>query len=266
LAAAGLAVWLTISALAPSPAPPTAVGLLAGAAVLVFPRLGWGALTIALAATALSLQRPGAAVVIVIAMLLPVVLAPAAPTAWPLSAGAPALGLIGLGGAWPAVAARAKGMWSRAALGAIGWVWLLLGAAIAGKALYLPRLPGVALAPPPRHWMSSPSDTVTHLLAPLASSGVLAPAAVWAVGAVTLPWLVRRRSLALDAVRVLAWAAIVVSCTGAAIAAVHGSDAVGAPPSALIGAAAAVAVALAPSLREMWRGALHSGGPRARVP
>jgi eukaryotic-like serine/threonine-protein kinase len=266
LAAAALSVWLAITALAPSPLPPAAVGLLAGAAVLLLPRLGWGALTIALAATALSLQRPGAAMVIVIALLLPVFLAPAAATAWPLSAGAPALGLIGLAGAWPAVAARAKGTWTRAALGAIGWVWLLLGAAIAGKALYLPRVPGIALTPPPQHWMSSPSDTVTHLLAPLGSSGVLAPAAVWALAAVTLPWLVRRRSLLLDAVRVFAWAAIVVSCTGAAIAAVHGSDAVGAPPSALIGAAAAAAVALAPSLTEMWRGALHSGGPRARVP
>jgi hypothetical protein len=114
--------------------------------------------------------------------------------------------------------------------------------------------------------MSSPSATVTHLLHPLVSTGVLAPAAVWALAAATLPWLVRRRSVILDAARVAAWAAIVVSCTGAAIAAVHGSDAIGAPPSALIGAVAAAAVALGPSLLEMWRGALHSGGPRARVP
>jgi serine/threonine protein kinase len=266
LGAAALAVWLALTALAPSPVPPAAAGLLAGAAVLLLPRLGWGALTIALAGVAVSEQRPGAAIVITVALLLPLVLAPAAPTTWSLSAGAPALGLIGLAGAWPAVAARAKGMWARAALGAVGWVWLLLGAAVAGKALYLPRVPGIPERPPPQHWMSSPSATVTHLVHPLVSTGVLAPAAVWALAAVTLPWLVRRRSVVLDAVRVVAWAAIVVSCTGAAIAAVHGSDAIGAPPNAVIGAVAAAAVALGPSLLEMWRGALHSGGPRARVP
>jgi len=266
LAAAALAAWLSITALAPSPVPPAVAGLLAGAAVLLLPRLGWAALTCGLAAGALSEQRSGAALIIAIALLLPVVACPARATSWPLPAGAPALGLIGLAGAWPAVAARAGGVWTRAALGAVGWVWLLLGAAIAGKALYLPRVPGTVLAPPPQNWMTSPSDTVTHLLSPLISSGVLAPAAIWAAAAVILPWLVRGRSVAMDVLRVVAWATIVVSCTGAAIAAVHGSDPIGAPPTALVGAAAAAAVALAPSLLEMWREALHSGGPRARVP
>jgi hypothetical protein len=266
LGATALAVGLALAALAPSPVPPAAAGLLAGAAVLALPRLGWAALTIALAAAAVAAHRPGAALIIAISLLLPIFVSPARATSWPLAAGAPALGLIGLAGAWPAVAARAGGAWTRAALGAVGWVWLLLGAAIAGKALYLPRVPGISLSPPPQNWMTSPSATMTHLLSPLVSTGVLAPAAVWAAAAVTLPWLVRRRSVALDALRVIAWAAIVVSCTGAAIAAAHGSDPVGAPPTALIGAAAAAAVALAPSLLEMGRGALPSGGPRARVP
>jgi hypothetical protein len=164
------------------------------------------------------------------------------------------------------MAARARGAWTRAALGAIGWVWLLLAAAIAGKALYLTRVPGVVLTPPPQNWMSSPTTTVDNLLGPLVSSGVLAPALVWALAAVVLPWLVRGGSLLLDALRVVAWAAIVVAGTGAAIAAVHGSDVMGAPPSALIGAAAAAAVALAPSFLEMWRAALRSSGPGARVP
>jgi hypothetical protein len=259
-------VWLAVTALAPSPVPPAAAGLFAGAAVLLLPRLGWAALTVALAALAVSHHRPGAAVVITIAMLLPLVLSPAAPTTWPLSIGAPALGFIGLAGAWPAVAARASTAWSRAALGAIGWVWLLLAATIAGKALYLPRVPGMALTPPPQSWMSSLTATISHLLSPLASSGVLAPAVVWGLAAVVLPWLVRGRSLLLDAIRVLAWAAIVLAGTGAAIAVVRGSDAIGAPPSAFIGAAAAAVVALAPSLLEMWRAALHSAGPGARVP
>ena len=265
-AAAALAVWLAVTALAPSPVPPAAAGMFAGAAVLLLPRLGWAALTVALAAVAVSEHRPGAAMVITAALALPLVLSPAAAVTWPLSAGAPALGLVGLAGAWPAVAARARAAWARAALGAIGWVWLLLATAIAGKALYLTRVPGVALTPPPQNWMSSPTATVDQLISPLVSSGVLAPALVWALAAIVLPWLVRGGSLILDALRVLAWAAIVVAGTGAAMAAVHGSDVMGAPPSALIGAAAAAAVALAPSLLEMWRAALRSGGPGARVP
>jgi eukaryotic-like serine/threonine-protein kinase len=261
--AGALTLWLTTGALAPSPVPAAATGLLAAAAVLLLPRLGWGALTIALAALATSEHRPGAAAVITAAMLLPLALSPAAATTWPLSAGAPALGLIGLAGAWPAAAARATTLWRRAALGAIGWIWLLLASAIAGKSLYLPLVPGVA---PPHAWMRSLSDTVDHLLLPDVFAGVLAPALVWALAAVALPWLVRGGSLVLDVVRVVIWAAIVVSGTGAAIVAVHGSDAPGAAPTALLGALAAAALALAPSLLGMWRPALHSGGPRARVP
>jgi hypothetical protein len=145
----------------------------------------------------------------------------------------------------------------------VGWIWLLLASAIAGKALYLPLVPGVA---PPHAWMSSLSTAIDHLFTPEVSAGVLAPALVWALGAVTLPWLVRGGSLVLDTIRVVIWAAIVVSATGAAIVAVHGSDSVGAASGALIGAVAALAVALVPSLLEMWRVALRSGGPAARVP
>ena len=58
LGAAALTVWLTLTALAPSPVPPAAAGLLAGAAVLLLPRLGWGALTIALAVLAASQHLP----------------------------------------------------------------------------------------------------------------------------------------------------------------------------------------------------------------
>jgi hypothetical protein len=268
VSAAALTVWLTAGALAPSPAPPAAAGLVAGAAVLLLPRLGWGALTIALGVLAASQHLPGAAAVITIALLVPLVLSPAAATTWPLSAGAAALGFVGLAGAWPALAARATTPWRRAALGATGWIWLLLASAVAGKALYLPLVPGVA---PSHAWMRSLSTTVDHLLRPEVSAGVLAPALVWALAAVALPWLLRGRSFVLDVVRVVVWAAIVVSATGAAIAAVHGAGVSGdgvSAPTALVGAVASAAVALVggPRFLGMWRAALHSGGPQARVP
>jgi hypothetical protein len=262
LGAAALTVWLTLTALAPAPVPPAAAGLAAAAAVLLLPRLGWAALGIALAVLAVSEHLPGAAGVIAIAFLLPPVLSPAAPKTWPLSAGGPGLGLIGLAGAWPAVAGRAGTPWRRATLGAIGWVWLLLASAIAGKALYLPLVPGT---PPPHVWTSSLSVTVDHLLRPEISAGVLAPALVWAAAAAVVPWLVRGSSLLLDVVRVVIWAAVVVSATGAAIAAVHGSG-VGAAGTALLGAVACAAVALAPSLLGTWRAAPRADGSAARVP
>jgi hypothetical protein len=251
-AAAAFASWTATRLLAPSPMPAAAAALIAAAAVLVLPRLGWLGLIVALCAGALVRGHTGAALVIAIAALAPVLLLPARPNAWPLAAAAPALGLIGLAGAWPALASRAGRTVQRAALGAIGWVWLLLAGAALGPAhvLYLPHVPGV---PPPAAWIGSLSQTTGHLLPALVKTGVLAPAIVWALAAVTAPWLVRGRTLMLDVARVLAWSALVVSATSAAVAAAHGTDVVGAAPTAVLGAAVCAAVALAPRGVAGWR-------------
>jgi hypothetical protein len=255
--AAGFASWTATRLLPPAPLPAAAAALVAGAAVLLLPRVGWLALAACLCAGALIRGHAGAALVIAIAALAPVLLLPARPSAWPLSAAAPALGLIGVAGAWPALASRAPGTLQRAVLGAIGWVWLLLAGAVLRPAhvLYLPHVPGV---PPPAAWIGSLSQTTGHLLPALVKTGVLAPAVVWALAAVTAPWLVRGGSLVLDAVRVVAWAALVVSATSAAVAAVHGTDVVGAAPTAVLGAAVCAAVALAPRGADGWRRARHS--------
>jgi hypothetical protein len=254
-AAAAFASWTATRLLAPSPVPAAVATLIAAAAVLLLPRLGWLALTGALCAGALVRGHDGAALVIAIAALAPVLLLPVRPSAWPLSAAAPALGLIGVAGAWPALASRAPGTVQRAALGAIGWVWLLLGSAVLGPAhvLYLPHVPGL---PPPAAWIGSLAQTTGHLLPALVKSGVLAPAVVWALAAVTAPWLVRGRSLVLDVVRVLAWSGLVVGATSAAVAAVHGTDVVGAAPTAVLGAVVCAAVALAPRGANSWRRAV----------
>jgi hypothetical protein len=262
-AAAGFAAWLAVHALASAPVAPAAAGLAAGVATLLLPRLGWAAIGLVLCAGALSQHHAGAALVILIGMLGPVLLLPGRPAAWPLAAAAPALGLIGLAGAWPALAARAGTSVRRAALGAIGWAWLALGGAIAGRVLYLPHVPGTA---PPGAWIGSLPQATQHVLRPLVVSGALAPALVWALAAVVAPWLVRGRSAPLDVLRVIVWAAVVVSAPGAAITAVHGSDPIGAPPGAAVGAVASAAVALAPLGVRMWREALHSGRSGARVP
>ncbi len=260
--AAAVAAWLAATALAPAPVAPALIGFLAGGLTLVAPRLGWAAITTALCTAAAAQHREGAALVILIGLLAPVALLPRRPTLWPVAAGAPALGLIGLAGAWPAIAGRAGTAWRRAAVGALGWMWLLAAAAIAARVLYLPRIPG---APSPGVWAGSLPETVHHLLPAAFSAGAVAPALVWALAAVAVPWLVRGRSAAVDLVRVVAWAAIVVPATGVAIAATHGASRVGAAPDAVIGAMAGAALALAPLAMKLWREALRLGGSRAIV-
>ena len=257
MAAAGCATWLAKVLLAPSPLAPAAVGLIAGGLTLVLPRVGWLALTAAAAATAISEGQPGVALLIAIAMLVPVVLMVLRPTAWPLAAGAPALGVLGLAGAWPALAGRAGTPWRRAALGAAGWIFLVLATPLAGRVLYLPPISGI---PPPTAWGGSAFDAFHQVLVPIVTSGALAPVPVWALGAAVLPWLVRGRSLA--------WTWRRRSCGAHSWSRPRrprsrrraGTAALGAAPSATLGAVAAAAVALAPSALAAWRGRSRLAG------
>jgi hypothetical protein len=261
---AGIAAgWLSATLLVASPLAPPGVGVLAAGLTLLLPRLGWVAAAAWVCGMSAAQGHTGGAVVVLIAMLIPVVLMLRTPTAWPLAVAAPALGLVGLAGAWPALAARAGSPWRRAALGFAGWTGLLLAARLAARALYLP-LPGTT--PPLRVWIGSPSDTVHRVLAPLLSSGALAPGAVWALGALILPWLVRGRRPSLDIVRAVVWTALVVSASAAAATAAGGSAAAGTAASATAGAVAAGVVALGPSAIAVWRARGHSEGSSAGFP
>src|SRR5207253_276646 len=86
---------------------------------------------------------------------------------WPLPALAPALGLIGIAGMWPALAAGAATAWRRAALAASGWIWLVLAAPLAGRDLYARRPSGT---PDPSTWIASPYQATHHVLAPAVTS------------------------------------------------------------------------------------------------
>jgi eukaryotic-like serine/threonine-protein kinase len=185
--AAGGAAWLTPRAgMRVSPA---AAAAGAAAAVLVLPRLGWIAMVAALAAWS---SGPTAAVLGLVAAPT-VVLLRRSGGLWSLPAGAPLLGVVGLAGAWPALAGQAARPWHRAALGALGCWWLMLAEILSGERLALGSPPDAALSG-------------THLL-PLLTTGALALAALWAAGAVLLPLLVRGRALAADVVAATTWAA-----------------------------------------------------------
>ena len=241
---------------------PAAAALIVGAMVLALPRIGWLALSVAVFSAAALQHHPGIALVLLIAALVPLVLLPRSGWCWPLAAAAPGLGFFGLAGAWPALAARAGSTWQRAALGATGWLWLVLAGPLAGRALYLPTPPGTVGRDV---FAGSLSQTVQHVLGPLVSSGALLAAPVWALGAVTLPYLVRGRSLIGDVLRAIAWAAALLAMTGLALAS-GGSNAVAAPPSAILGALASIAVALAPSVITACRGTRDANGFRPRLP
>jgi eukaryotic-like serine/threonine-protein kinase len=166
-------------------------------AVLLAPRLGWLAMTGALAAWV----GGAAALVIGLAAVPTIVLLRRSGTLWSLPAGAPLLGLAGLAGAWPVLAAQVTRPWQRAALGALGCWWLALAEVLTGDRLALGAPPGAALD--------------AERLDPLLTSGALALAALWAVAAATLPVVVRGRLLAADVVGATAWAAALGSATQA---------------------------------------------------
>ncbi len=223
--------------------------------VVALPRLGWVALVAGTAGLLAWHGRPGGALVVLIAALVPMALLPARPTSWPLSAGAPALGLFGLAGCWPALAARAPSVWQRAALGATGWIWLAIAAPLADADLYERRPPGT---PPASVWMSSLHDTVAHVLAPLLTTGVVAGAPVWAAAALLLPWLTGRRSPIVAVVLVTIWSAMVVSATATVLALSHPRGA-GTPATAVLGAIVGALIALAPVAARHWRNSDRAG-------
>jgi hypothetical protein len=228
------------------------------------PRIGWLTLTAVVAVTATAQGHSGLVLLLVPAALTAAVLVPWRSTAWPLPAGAVALGVIGLAGAWPAMAGWASSAWRRAALAAAGWVWLLLAASITGHALYLDWLPASSAAV----WSGSIRGTVDMVITPLLSAGVLAPAAVWALAACVLPWVVRGRSLALDAILVVIWSATVVAACTAVIEAIHPASETPTAPAAVLGACVGALLALGrawqPQPRALLRrvaGPFRAGGP-----
>jgi eukaryotic-like serine/threonine-protein kinase len=256
--------WLSSHMLGALPIAPVALGVVAWLVVLALPRIGWLALALALAVAAVARHHPGGAIVIVIAAVIPVLLMPRRGTAWPLAVGAPLLGIIGLAGAWPAVAARAgAGVWRRAALGATGYLWLALISPLAGTGLYMKLVKGTTN---PQSWTTSLTAAVHDVIKPFLTSGIWAAAPIWGIAAAVLPLILRTRSLAAACVLVTVWSAVLLSATETAIVAFHGTHAAASPPSALAGAAVGALIALAPALVEAWRKTQHSGNPRTELP
>jgi hypothetical protein len=126
-----------------------------------------------------------------------------------------------------------------------------------GRDLYLGPVRDI---PPAGDWVGSATAAVSHVLAPLASSGLLVAAAGWALAAAVLPWLVRGRSRTADVTGAVVWA-VGLAAAGALTAALAAPALVHAQPHGSIAgpvAGAALAVAL--------RAVRGPAPPRLRLP
>ncbi len=179
------------------------------------PRALWLTCALAAALWQMGAGRPGVALLLA-AAAAPLAVMPAQQGSRRVGAGwlgcvlAPALGLVALAGAFPALAALAARARSRAALAALGYWWLILAEPLLARHLWL----GPASATPRRAvWEGSVSATATHVLTPALTVGALLGAGLWALAAVVLPWIVRGRRAPLDVVGATVWAAALAAAT-----------------------------------------------------
>ena len=203
------------------------------------PRVLWLALALALAVWQLLVGQAGVAL-LALAALLPVAALPVGRRDRPGTGGwlicvlAPALGLIGLAAAFPAIAGQSARWRMRAALGALGYWWLVLAEPLAKRRLWL----GPHAGTPPRSvWESSLSSAGEHVLWPLLSVGVLLGVLIWAGAAALLPLLARGRGAALDVVAVTLWSAAIVLVSTRLDGTLATGAATGAPRGLVLGAA-----------------------------
>jgi hypothetical protein len=202
------------------------------------PRALWLACALAVILWQAWLGKTGLALLL-LAAAVPLVAMPAQRASRRVGAGwlgcalAPVLGLVGLAGAFPALAGQSARPRSRAAFGAFGYWWLILSEPLLARRLWLGQPSG---APSRAVWEGSVSATATHVLAPALSVGVLLGAALWALAAVVLPWIVRGRRVALDVLGATIWALALVLATPALDSGVSAHVLHPTPRGALLGA------------------------------
>jgi hypothetical protein len=177
---------------------------------LGFPRMYWWAGALALITWQALAGRPGLALVLGAGAAPLLALPRRVGPGWLTAALAPLLGVVGLAGAFPALAGQAARVSARAGLAALGYWWLLIAQALGGRVLWLwPRTAGEPV--PASVWSGSPSAAVTQALRPLISAATIEGIALWAFAAAVLPWMVRGRSAARDVVGATVWVAALVS-------------------------------------------------------
>ncbi|MGN6372912.1 MAG: protein kinase domain-containing protein [Solirubrobacteraceae bacterium] len=199
---------------------------------LALPRVVWLATLVGVATWQAALGLPGVSL-LVLAAGAPLLAVRRFSIAWLSAALAPALGTLGLAGAFPALGGQRARWRERAALAALGFWWLALAEPLLGRRLW----EGPAAGLPARSaWEGSLQLTASHVIAPAVTVQLLVGIAVWAAAAAVLPLVVRGRSAALDVAGALTWtiallAAVPLLQRSALAHATHAS-----PRGALLGA------------------------------
>ena len=255
LAAGGL-VLACLETLAPQPRFSTlAAAGIAAACTAVFPRIGWIAAVIGLCAWLISPEadRQGTALVLAAAAAPVPFLLPRAGVLWSVPVLAPLLGTIALAPAFIGVAALAPTPARRAGLAAAGLWWVVVGELLTGRNLLFGAPDG---ALPRANWEGSISAAASDAIQPVLTSPALAPAVLWAAGAVALMLVLRGRWLAVDAAGgALCAAALIAGHTALAdvLAAETALDqARGAVAGSIAAALVAVAASRAAAPGEAW--------------
>jgi serine/threonine protein kinase len=211
------------------------------------PRAVWLAFALIVIGWQVFAGRSGVAL-LVLAALLPLVVAPAegpsrrVGAGWLVCALAPALGVAGLAGAFPALVGQASRWRDRAWFAALGYWWLVLAGPLLDRQLWLAQ---PSHAPARAVWEGSLSTTATHVIAPLLVLGTLLGALLWGVAGVVLPWIVRGRSAALDLVAVTIWSAAIAAAAPALDAGLSAHVSHPNPRGAVLGAILGAVLAVA---------------------
>ncbi len=174
---------------------------------LALPRRVWLGCALAVIIWQAWIGRPGVALLALAAVVPLAVLRRRAGAGWLVSGLAPLLGLAGLANAFPAIAGQATRWRARAGLGALGYWWLILAEPLVGRRLWLGDPAGT---PARAAWEGSLPSAAVHVVGPMLSLGVLLGAALWAVAAVVLPWVVRGRRAVEDVFGAMIWSAAIV--------------------------------------------------------
>jgi hypothetical protein len=213
---------------------------------LPLPRAVWVGCVIAVAAWQVASARPGVALLMLAAMAPLLLMGPRPGLGWLTAGLAPTLGLVGLAGAYPALAGQASQWSRRAALGALGYWWLVLAEPLLGGRAHGARLwlGSPAAAPPRAVWEGSLGGAI-HVVGPTLTTGLLCGAALWAAGAAVLPLIVRGSSAILDTLAAVVWSTALLAATPYLDAGLSAGATLSQPRGAVLGAIAGAAIAIA---------------------
>jgi hypothetical protein len=209
---------------------------------LALPRAIWLGCLLAVAAWQATEGRSGVSLLVLAAAVPLAVLPRRSGPGWLAAALAPALGLAGLAGAFPALAGQRAGWRARAALAVLGFWWLALAEPLLSRRLWLGPPTGM---PARWAWEGSFTTAATQVVGAALTLELLLGAAVWALASAILPWIVRGRSAALDVGAAVVWTVALLAAVPMLERALFAHAGQPSPRGALLGAVLGCALAVA---------------------